>query len=50
MLLFIYKMGVDWYFQFLVKMANNGVKLLKYKAVKQMSQHAPQLLVVVCII
>ena len=36
MLLFISKMGVHWYFWFAVKTADNGVKLLKYKALKQM--------------
>ena len=30
MLLFICKMGVQWYFHFVVKTADNGVTLLKY--------------------
>ena len=29
MLLFIYKMGIHWYFWFAVKTANNGDKLKK---------------------
>ena len=50
MLLFICKMGVHGYFCFVVKMADNRGKLLKYKALKQMYEHAPQLLIVVYII
>ena len=49
MLLFICEMGVHWYFRFAVKTANNRVKLLKYKTLKQMQQHAPQLLIVVSV-
>ena len=36
MLLYIYKMGVHWYFRFVVKTADNGDKILKYKVLKQM--------------
>ena len=47
MFLFINKMGIHWHFPFAVKTADNRVKLLKYKALKQISQitvsseHAP---------
>ena len=34
MLLFIYKLGVHWYFRFVVKTADNRDKLLKYKSFK----------------
>ena len=30
MLLYIYKMGVHWYFQFAVKTADNRDKMIKY--------------------
>ena len=36
MLLFICKIDVHWYFWFVVKTADNRVKILKYKALKQM--------------
>ena len=36
MLLQVYKMAVHWYFRFAKKTADNRVKLLKYKALKQM--------------
>ena len=35
MLLFIYKMGVHWYFWLAVKTADIRVKLLKFEALKQ---------------
>ena len=50
MLLFIYKIGVHWYFRFAIEMADNRDILQKYKALKQMQQHATQLLILVHII
>ena len=49
MLLYIYKMGIHWYFRFAVKMADNRDKMLKYKALKQMSLNVSQVLIVVYI-
>ena len=43
-------MGVQWYFRFEVKTADNRAKSLKYKASKQMQQDAHELLVAVYII
>ena len=50
MLLYTYKMGVHWYFRFAVKTADSRDKMIKYKALKQMSQNVSQLLIVVYII
>ena len=36
MLLFIYKMGIHWYFRFAVETADNRDILRKYKALKRM--------------
>ena len=50
MFLYVYKMGVHWYFQFVVKTADNRDKMLKYKALKQMEQNVSQVLIVLYII
>ena len=39
MLLYIYKMGVHWYFWFEVKTSDNRSKMLNYKALKQIKQN-----------